>query len=509
MYPVIHSLALFLPAIWGVSSYPITDNGGIGPLYRGIGGLSGGGATSRLLPDYPPEVQQQIYDYLFLPNFGASLQLLKVEIGSGGQSTEGTEACHQYTANASEASFERGYEWLLLRESKKRNPDIGVWALSWAWPAWVGCPGGDLTSPDCDGATPWKYPEQTAAYTVSFIQGAAELHNVTIDVIGSWNERSFNSTYLVALRAALNSAGLSNTKITCDDFNWQCAVEMMKPGEEALLAAVDFIGGHDVQKPEDQLPGKPMVDSEGYHTTGSDEGASSWIQELNTRYIDYNQTANLAWNLITAYLEGTAFWPHGLMHAFMPWSGWYTVPATIWATAHYTQFTSIATPWFYTKVGSGSGYLTQGGSYVSLLCPSTGDWTLVIEKMPGPGTVEENVPFTLGGGFFPNSTTSHPTAAVWSTLLSVGTQYAGPSQQFQRLLDVNISSGTFSIPIQVGQIITVTTLVGAGSKGEYPPSSPPAAFPSTYADDFNSCLPFAEAKYVTDFNVSSSTGGVG
>jgi len=274
---------------------------------------------------------------------------------------------------------------------------------------------------------------------------------------------------------------------------------MMKEGEEALLAAVDYIGGHDVQKPEDQLPGKATVDSEGYHTTGSDEGAASWIHELNSRFIDFNQTANLAWNLITSYYEGTAFWPHGLMHAFMPWANWYTVPATIWATAHYTQFTSIATPWYYAKVSSGSGYLAHGGSYVSLLCPSSGDWTLVIEKMPGPGTVGENATFTLGGGFFPPNA-SHSTAAVWSTLLSVGTQTAGPSKQFQRLYDADISTGTFTVPIQVGQIITVTTLVGAGSKGEYPPSSPPAAFPPTYSDDFNSCLPHQEAKFVTDFN---------
>ena len=47
----------------------------------GIGGLSGGGATSVLLPAYPEPQKSQILDYLFKPNFGASLHLLKVEIG--------------------------------------------------------------------------------------------------------------------------------------------------------------------------------------------------------------------------------------------------------------------------------------------------------------------------------------------------------------------------------------------------------------------------------------------
>ncbi len=47
-------------------------------LLIGVGGLSGGGATSRLLPAYPPEQQSLLLDLLFLPNYGASLNVLKV-----------------------------------------------------------------------------------------------------------------------------------------------------------------------------------------------------------------------------------------------------------------------------------------------------------------------------------------------------------------------------------------------------------------------------------------------
>ena len=42
----------------------------------GIGGLSGGGATSRFLPNYESPYVDEILDYLFLPNFGASLRIL-------------------------------------------------------------------------------------------------------------------------------------------------------------------------------------------------------------------------------------------------------------------------------------------------------------------------------------------------------------------------------------------------------------------------------------------------
>eukprot|EP01052_Picozoa_sp_SAG31_P018714 SAG31_NODE_1337_length_8738_cov_2.840954_5_plen_51_part_00 len=30
--------------------------------------------------------------------------------------------------------FKRGYEWWLLQEAKKRNPDIKLYGLPWAFP---------------------------------------------------------------------------------------------------------------------------------------------------------------------------------------------------------------------------------------------------------------------------------------------------------------------------------------------------------------------------------------
>ena len=44
----------------------------------GVGGLSGGGATSVLLPHYPEPQRSEILDFLFLPNYGAALHSLKV-----------------------------------------------------------------------------------------------------------------------------------------------------------------------------------------------------------------------------------------------------------------------------------------------------------------------------------------------------------------------------------------------------------------------------------------------
>ena len=89
-------------------TYDVDSSAGLGHRFDGLGALSAG-ASSRLLLDYPEPYRSQILDFLFLPGFGAALQILKVEIGGDGQSTEGTEASHMHSKG--EANYQRGYEW--------------------------------------------------------------------------------------------------------------------------------------------------------------------------------------------------------------------------------------------------------------------------------------------------------------------------------------------------------------------------------------------------------------
>ena len=107
------------------------------PWYRfdGIGGLSGGGATSNFLFAYPEAAQTEILDYLFKPDFAASLAILKVEVGSDDQTTNGCEACHMRSAD--EVDCTRGYEWKLMKAAVARNPDIVLYGLPWGWPGWL------------------------------------------------------------------------------------------------------------------------------------------------------------------------------------------------------------------------------------------------------------------------------------------------------------------------------------------------------------------------------------
>lgn len=89
-----------------------------------------------MLPLYPEAQQAEILDYLFKPGYGASLHILKVEIGGDGQSTEGVESSHRHyeweTPNKN-----RGYELFMIKQAKIRNPNIKLSALPWSFPGWL------------------------------------------------------------------------------------------------------------------------------------------------------------------------------------------------------------------------------------------------------------------------------------------------------------------------------------------------------------------------------------
>ena len=66
------------PSSKRLSSHVYEINDVTSHAFDGIGAISGGGATSRLLVNYPEPQRSEVLDYLFKPNFGASLQIFKV-----------------------------------------------------------------------------------------------------------------------------------------------------------------------------------------------------------------------------------------------------------------------------------------------------------------------------------------------------------------------------------------------------------------------------------------------
>lgn len=164
------------------ATYVVSDARGPSRAFDGVGGLSGGGAVSRLLPSYDAATRSQILDFLFLPGYGAALQVLKVEIGSDCQSTDGSEATHRRSWDAAEDSFERGFEWGIMREAKARNPSIRLYGLAWGWPWYLTCAPGTLSN--CTGDV-YSNRSATVDYIVSWVRGARDVHGLIIDFVSS------------------------------------------------------------------------------------------------------------------------------------------------------------------------------------------------------------------------------------------------------------------------------------------------------------------------------------
>ncbi|KAM4779496.1 galactocerebrosidase isoform 1-T1 [Cyanocitta cristata] len=478
------------------ATYVLDDADGLGREFDGIGAVSGGGvsgsssaavlATSRLLVNYQEPYRSQILDYLFKPNFGASLHILKVEIGGDAQSTDGTEPSHMHYEN--DENYFRGYEWWLMKEAKKRNPKIKLIGLPWAFPGWIG-----------KGENwPYDYPDITAYYIVSWILGAKQYHDLDIDYIGIWNERAFSSKYIKLLRYTLDKHGLEQVRIIASDRLWEPISFVMLIDSE-LHGVVDVIGAHYPGTKTVQnavLTGKKLWSSEDYSTFNNDVGAGCWARILNQNYVNGNMTATIAWNLVASYYEQLPFGRCGLMTAQEPWSGHYKVESPIWITAHTTQFTQPG--WSYLQV---DGHLEGGGSFVALT-DGLGNLTIIIETMshnhskcirpplPNFSVIPQRATFYLRGSFY-----MVETLQVWHSRLDFE---SGKSSLFQQLNPVKVWRGRFSLALNVDEVYTLTTL-NTGRKCSYPEPPPPQPFPSSYKDDFNiRNPPFSEAPNFAD-----------
>ncbi|XP_068948478.1 galactocerebrosidase [Petaurus breviceps papuanus] len=469
------------------SYYFLDDVPGLGRVFDGIGGLSGGGATSRLLVNYPEPYRSEILDYLFKPNFGASLHILKVEIGGDGQTTDGTEPSHMHYAN--DKNYFRGYEWWLMKEAKKRNPNIKLVGLPWSFPGWIG------------HGQNWPYvtPQLTALYVVTWIVGAKQHHGLDIDYIGIWNERAFDSQYIKVLRKTLYQYGLDRVKIIASDNLWQpISFAMLRDHE--LMEAIDVIGAHypgTHTVPASLETNKTLWSSEDYSTFNNEVGGGCWARILNQNYVNGHMTATIAWNLVASYYQQLPFGRDGLMTAQEPWSGHYVVESPIWISAHTTQFAQPG--WQYLKT---VGHLHKGGSYVALT-DGLGNLTIIIETMthdhskcirpPLPLFVvsEQTAIFSLKGSF-----KELRVLQVWYTKLE--SKAENNSVLFKQLPPLKISNGTITLKLGVDEVYTLTTLT-TGQKGTYPVPPESQPFPSSYKDDFNiRDPPFSEAPNFAD-----------
>ncbi len=468
----------------------ITLNGSSGGrVFDGVGAVSGGGGNSRLLIDYPEPQRGQILDYLFKPNYGASLQILKVEIGGDTNSTSGSEPSHAHFRG--DLNCNRGYEWWIMEQAKARNPNIKLVGLAWGAPGWIG--NGNFISQDM------------IDYLVSWL-GCARQHNLAIDYLtAAQNEKRTDANWTINLRGALNNNGYSAVKLIYGDSwpgDWGPADAVVN--NSALKSAIDVLSGHYVcgylsaqgtctVSANATNSGETLWNSEGGSQDYND-GAKPLARGINRGYLDGKLVAYLNWDLIAAVTPNVPWPTVGLVLSNQPWSGWYAVGKDAWTLAHTTQFT--APGWRY--LDASSGYLggnRNNGSYVSLKSTNNTDYSTIIETMDA--TAAQTLNFAVTGGL------SSGQVHVWSTNLNS----SNTADHFRHASDITPSGGTFSLTVQPGYLYTITTTTGQGKGTATSPAQGSLALP--YADDFESYPAGRLPRYLQDMQGAFETVACG
>jgi len=450
------------------------DGNATGRIFDGIGAVSGGGGTSRLLYDYPNQQQNQILDYLFKPGYGANLQILKVEIGSDANSTNGAEASHM--RSPTDENYHRGYEWWLMQQAKLRNPKIKLYGLEWGAPGWFN---GGFWSQD------------NVSYLLRWIQHAQSDYLLHIDDIGGWNESGYDKTWYENLKAALDKNHLTTQVVGADGGDWSVAKDMQS--DAAFNAAVDIVGAHypcDGGDGSDATTCNSPSEAQALHkqlwaseqgSQNFDSGAPALARALNRDYIDGKMTATINWSLVASWYNTLPDYGMALMQADQPWSGYYHVAKSIWVVAHTTQF--VQPGWQY--LDSASGYLggdRQNGSYVTLRSPNRKDYSTIIETMNSANL--RTATFQVTGGL------STGPVHVWATNVN----WSNAKDDFVHLPDITPSNGTFTITLQPGYIYSLTTTTGQGKGLVISP--PSAGLKLPYTDNFKEYPAGALPKYV-------------
>jgi galactosylceramidase len=446
-----------------------------GKRFDGIGIVDGGGATSVLLKDYPEPQRSQILDLVYKPKFGASVSALYVEIPGDGNSTQGSMPSHMHTRD--DLNYSRGYMWWVMREAKKRNPQLSLDGAAWSAPGWVGDngkifpqnTGSDYTSDNN------FYSQDTANYYVKWLQGLRDVYGLELTAIGARNEKGASYAFVKALRATLDANSFGKVKIHGFDNwppNWQFNFVQDMTTDKALRDSLDVISGH-IGAPESPVSrqvqdmaasmGKPIWNTEQHVYKPGYDGLIGVVQAFNENYIRSGATKVVNWYGIAGLytMESYSGEKEAMLRANWPWSGHYRLNPALWGYAHYGQFTEIG--WEY--LNGGSGDLQGGGTYVTLKSPGN-DYSVIIETRNAKAP--QRIALSIGGGL------SRQPLSVWRS---------NAREQFIRQPDLAPANGVVTLTLDPDSVYSLTTTRGQqkGSFGQVPELK---SFPFPYYETF-------------------------
>jgi Glycosyl hydrolase family 59 len=442
-----------------------------GPAFQGVGAISGGGGNSRLLIDYKPAARQKILDYLFKPGYGASLQILKLEIGGDAYATDGAEPSFEHQPGQQNRNCQAGYELWLAQQARALNPSIQLVGLQWNAPRWVGGTAGQ----------PWSLTD--IGYVIDWLKCAKSSYGLSFNYVGGWNEHLPHGItaqvmgWFIRLRTALNKNGFGQVRIIgVDSFahlhNGK-DISNFIAGHPQFRTAIGVLGYHNLCKypatgnncevtHAARVSGKPIWESEiGALRQGTGIGAMT--RSINNAYIEVRATGLIEWPLLGSMPANLPEEDRGLVFADEPWSGQFHVQPMTWVIAQTTQFT--ASGWRHVLGADGHMNGSSSGSYAAYESPAHNAWTMVVQ------TSNAHVPRTLTvhlTGGLPKSVVH-----VWSTNI----KSTNPRTWFVHRGNIRPSGGKFKYVVKPGYIYTFTSVLRPGKGSAVPARSRPMPLP--------------------------------
>jgi galactosylceramidase len=470
---------LTMSSIYGQKTISLSANDK-GRKFEGIGAVSAG-ASSRNLFDHPEKQRSEVLDFLFKPKFEAGFQHLKVEIGSGENSTCGSGPSHAVTREEMLDPKPRGYEFWLMAEARKRNSNVILECLPWAYPNWVQSP----------------FPKESADWIVSFFDVARKHYGLELNWLSAaQNENGTDLNWIAKyLRPTLDAHGFSKVKLQAPDDDseyWKFFDQLEKSSEfDNLISAVGYhyLDGREPWQIDQKAShpatekakksGKPLWASEEWSQSGQQWGGKGTLylaRLMNKLYTRDRITKFEIWSPLDGIYNQIDWASTGAMQADSPWSGHYTVWSSIWALAHTTQFAEPG--WVYMDRACGQFNTdTWRGSHVAMRNPETGDWSVII--VTGE---KQKVKISIDKGL------KNGQVYLWKST---------EKEQFLRQKPLKFNRNTLEIELDPEAIYTLTTTTGQ-AKGKFGSPPPNKSFPFPYTDDFSSYKPGETPRFFSD-----------
>lgn len=458
-----------------------------GKVYDGHGAITGGPAA-RSLFDYKEPHRGHILDYLFLPRFGASIQMLKIEFGAESQSR-------------SDIRCDEDYDFWLIGEARKRNPTLRLY----------GC----LMS--------GTFGSTTIDYVTSWLGCAERAAGGTVEIFSIRNYSVWGPTAkMIQLRKGLDDAGFYFTRLVVPEGKYDETILKQAADTPEFASALHggVIGVREpcfFPRPQIFAANLTYWDTEDQGVAGDWNGAGCWGRTMNQNFVWNGITSSLARSLLWSSPSQLSPISDGFIDTISPWSGVYTLRAPFWVTAHTTQFVEIG--WIMLdSVGGSSGILRKGGSYLTFMSPERDQFVLVIEKLHGncrncqvQTTLPETLRFTLANGLAEileeignNDTNENENNQTGGFKLCFWV--SNRTHHFHRLPDLLLPPPTidnetsFTLTALPDTIYTLASKDGGQSRGAHYIPQPNASFsPDVFEYSFDDYDFDVSAEYFVDF----------